>query len=134
SNGHDHLLGRNLPHTALLSLAICTISVLILWRKQNDRWFQFAELPFFVGIVLHGSYITLRMTGETRWTWYYVSWALLAALTASRATACLFRMAPNRSGQQRNIPVAAILRSLGIVFAILLSTLLFYKMGWKHSR
>ena len=91
SNSHDHLLGHNLPHTALLSLAICAISLLILWRKQRDRWFLFAELPFFFGILMHAAYITLRMTRETRWTWYYVSWALLAALTASRAAACLFR-------------------------------------------
>ena len=134
SNGHDHLLGRNLPHTALLSLAISAVSLLILWRRQNDRWFQFAELPFFIGIVFHGAYITLRMTGETRWTWYYVSWALLASLTVSRAAACLFRMAPNRAGHRRNIPVAAILRSLGIVFTVVLSSLLFYRMGWRHSR
>jgi len=134
SNGHDHLLGRNLPHTALLSLAICALSVLILWRRQNDRWFQFAELPFFIGIVLHGAYITLRMTGETRWTWYYASWALLASLTASRAAMCLFRMASDRAGARPQISVAATIRSLGIFFAVLLSVMLFYKMGWKHSR
>ena len=97
SNGGDHAFGHNLPHTALISLIICAISIAILWRKQRDRWFLFAELPFFLGIVMHAAYITLRMTGETRWTWYYVSWALLAALTASRATACLFRAAPARA-------------------------------------
>ncbi len=122
-NGHDHLLGRNLPHTALLSLAICAISLLILWRRQRDRWFLFAELPFFIGILFHAAYITLRMTSETRWTWYYVSWALLAALTASRAAACLFRASPGSA-----------LRAAAMALAILFSALLFYKMGWKHSR
>ena len=133
TNSHDHVLGRNLPHTALLSLAICTISLLILWRRQRDRWFWFAELPFFLGILMHAAYITLRMTRETRWTWYYVSWALLAALTASRAAGCLFRAAPARSSG-RAPSVAGTLRSVGIVLAVVFSALLWYKMGWKHSR
>src|SRR5487761_1407588 len=123
-NANDHLLGRNLPHTALLSLAICAVSLFILWRRRRDRWFLFAELPFFVGILFHAAYITLRMTSETRWTWYYVSWALLAALTAARAAACLFRAAGP----------AAVLRTAAMALAILFSALLFYKMGWKHSR
>ena len=126
-NGHDHLLGRNLPHTALLSLAISAVSLLILWRKQRDRWFLFAELPFFIGILFHAAYITLRMTSETRWTWYYVSWALLAALTASRAAACVLR-APNRPA------LRMALRSGVTALAVVLSVLLFYKMGFAHSR
>ena len=133
TNSHDHLLGRNLPHTALLSLAICAVSLLILWRKQRDRWFLFAELPFFFGVLMHAAYITLRMTDETRWTWYYVSWALLAALTASRAAACVFRATPH-AAHGRTPSVSATLRSVSIVLAVLLSTLLWYKMGWKHSR
>lgn len=132
-NAHDHLLGRNLPHTALLSLAICAISLLILWRWQRDRWFLFAELPFFIGIVFHAAYITLRMTSETRWTWYYVSWALLAALTASRAAACLFRLAPGVA-KRGNFSPSAALRTMGIVLAVVLSVALWYRMGWRHSR
>ncbi|MGC1782626.1 MAG: hypothetical protein WA708_08920 [Acidobacteriaceae bacterium] len=132
-NTHDHLLGCNLPHTALLSLAICAISLLILWRWRRDRWFLFAEIPFFIGILFHAAYITLRMTSETRWTWYYVSWALLAALTASRAAACIFRNASGRAETPSFFPTR-MLRSGGIALAILLSALLFYKMGWKHSR
>lgn len=133
TNGHDHLFGRNLPHTALISLGICAISLLILWRKQRDRWFWFAELPFFLGILMHAAYITLRMTDETRWTWYYVSWALLAALTASRAAACVFRAAP-QTAKGRTPSVAATLRSVGMLLAVVFSALLGYKMGWKHSR
>ena len=133
TNSHDHALGHNLPHTALISLIICAISIAILWRKQRDRWFLFAELPFFLGILMHAAYITLRMTEETRWTWYYVSWAMLAALTASRATACLFQAAPAKA-RGRTPSVAATLHSVGILLAIVFSTLLWYKMGWKHSR
>jgi hypothetical protein len=133
TNSHDHLLGHNLPHTALISLGISAISLLILWRKQRDRWFWFAELPFFLGILMHAAYITLRMTDETRWTWYYVSWALLAALTASRAAACVLRAAP-AIARGRAPSVAATLRSVGMLLAVVFSVLLWYKMGWKHSR
>ncbi|MHB1936955.1 MAG: hypothetical protein ACYCOR_10255 [Acidobacteriaceae bacterium] len=133
TNSHDHALGHNLPHTALISLIVCAISLLVLWRKQRDRWFLFAELPFFIGILMHAAYITLRMTGETRWTWYYVSWALLAALTAARAATCMFRAVP--AAARGRIPsVAATLYSVGMLLAVVFSALLFYKMGWKHSR
>ena|GEM_PF-2896614 len=148
-NAHDHVLGHNLPHTALIALAISAISLFILWRRQRDRWFLFAELPFFVGVLFHAAYITLRMTSETRWTWYYVSWALLAALTASRAAACIFRPREQLSSRAKSLqsndavegsavspppPQRIALRSAAMVLAVLLSVLLFYKMGWKHSR
>lgn len=132
-NGNDHLLGRNLPHTAILSLVISAVSLLVLWRRQRDRWLRFAELPFFVGVLIHAGYITLRMTSETRWTWYYVSWAILAAMTSARAAMCLFRSTPNPRAkflpEDRNR-----LRLASISFAILLSALLWYRMGWRHSR
>jgi hypothetical protein len=130
SNGGDHRFGHNLPHTALLSLAICAVSILILWRKKNDRWFQFAELPFFIGILIHGAYITLRMTGETRWTWYYTSWALLAALTVSRAVAACFM--PEEKIREGRRPSALYFIAIG--FAVLVSAAVFYKWGWQHSR
>lgn len=132
-NGHDHLLGRNLPHTALLSLAISAVSLLVLWRKQRDRWFWFAELPFFLGVLMHAGYITLRMTSETRWTWYYVSWALLAALTSARAAACIFRWAAPKD-LARPATSAGILRHAAISLAVIVSALVWYKMGWRHSQ
>ncbi len=132
-NSNDHLLGHNLPHTALLSLAICIVSLFILWRKQHDRWFFFVELPFFFGVIFHAAYITLRMTSETRWTWYYVSWALLAALTASRAAACVFHPIDSRPILGR-LSHATAVSSTGIALAVVLSALLLYKMGWRHSR
>ncbi|MHB8303589.1 MAG: hypothetical protein ACYDC6_12235 [Acidobacteriaceae bacterium] len=132
-NGHDHLLGHNLPHTALLSLAISSVSLAILWRRQRDRWLLFAELPFFLGVLMHAAYIALRMTSETRWTWYYVSWALLAALTSARAAACIFRgPAPDRTAHWAER--ANMLRTVAIAAALLVSLLVWYKMGWRHSR
>lgn len=128
-NSHDHLLGRNLPHTALLSLAIAGASLVLLWRRRRDRWLLFAETPFFVGILLHAAYITLRMTSETRWTWYYTSWALLAALTAARAFDCVAR-----SVVSVRPSAAQALRMAAMAVAILASLVTWYKMGWKHSR
>ncbi|HEX4022349.1 MAG TPA: hypothetical protein VHX63_14485 [Acidobacteriaceae bacterium] len=124
SNAGDHRFGQNLPHTALIALAISAISLMILWRKQRDRWLLYAELPFFAGIGMHAIYITLRMTSETRWTWYYVSWALLAALTAARAGTCLLR----------EMRWGAMLRTAAMVGAVLVSLALWYRMGWKHSK
>lgn len=121
SNAADHSFGQNLPHTALLALAISALSLFILWRKQRDRWLRVAELPFFAGVLLHAAYITVRMTSETRWTWYYVSWALLAAVTAARAGGPLLR------GKRR-------LRNAAMACAVLLSLALWYRMGWKHSQ
>ena len=137
-NGHDHLLGRNLPHTALLSLTIGAVSLLVLWRRRRDRWFRFAELPFFLGVVIHAGYITLRMTSETRWTWYYVSWALLAAVTSARAAACIFQTRVAGPPAAENSPDRPIhgntLRYAVMVFAVLVSAVVWYKWGWKHSR
>ncbi len=73
---------------------------------------------------MHAAYITLRMTSETRWTWYYTSWALLAALTAARASACLLR--PAQGTQRRN--------AIAVACALLVSIALFQHYGWKHSK
>lgn len=132
-NAHDHLLGHNLPHTAWLALAVCAVSLVILWFGQRDRWLRYVEFPFFLGILAHAAYILLRMTSETRWTWYYVSWALLAALTASRATACMFR-AVKAVSQRRGYTFEMAVRSAGMVLAALISLALWYRMGWNHSQ
>jgi hypothetical protein len=133
NNAHDHRLGHNLPHTALLALAICALSLLILWRKRPGRWLHYVELPFFAGILVHAGYITLRMTSETRWTWYYVSWALLAALLASRAADCLFQAVRqhSRRGESQS---ANTFSAIAMALAVLLSVALFFRMGWKHSQ
>ncbi len=129
-NASDHRFGHNLPHTALLALAICALSLLVLWRKRHDRWFWYAELPFFAGVLLHAGYITLHMTSETRWTWYYTSWALLAALTGSRAFAALLG-GDNRAALPHT---TGWLRPVAIAGAVLLSAVLFWRTGLRHSQ
>ncbi len=124
SNPWDHRFGHNLPHTALIALALAALALLVLWRRQRDRWLLYAELPFFIGVLLHAAYITLRMTSETRWTWYYTSWALLAALTSARATAALLR-----ARQGSHTP-----RLIALACAVVFSLALFQHYGWHHSK
>ena len=123
TNSGDHRLGQNLPHTAMIALLMAAISLLVLWRKQRDRWLLYVELPFFAGVLMHAAYITLRMTSETRWTWYYVSWALLAALTTARATQCT--ISALKDGRLMRIA------AMGAI--VVLSIALWVRMGWKHS-
>ncbi len=122
TNAGDHRLGHNLPHTAMIALLIAAISLLVLWRQQRDRWLLYVELPFFVGILMHAAYITLHMTSETRWTWYYVSWALLAALTLARAAQC----------RMRTLKDGHLLRAAVMGAVIVLSFALWSRLSWQR--
>lgn len=85
----DHLLGTNLPHTAFISLGTIAVSLAIVaWRKR-DLFFRAVEIPFTLGVLCHGAYIVLRMSSETRWSWYYTSWVLLAGVLLARAASVL---------------------------------------------
>jgi hypothetical protein len=84
SGGH-HSLGSNLPHTAWFAFLIVLVSFTVVAVWKRDRFFRVVEVPFFLGIVCHGAYIVLRMSTETKWTWYYTSWMLLAAVLFARA-------------------------------------------------
>ncbi len=84
----DHVLGTNLPHTALLALtviAVCLPAVVAVWRR--DLFFRTVEAPFALGVLCHAAYIVFVMSGETRWTWYYTSWFLLASVLMARTAA-----------------------------------------------
>ena len=35
---------------------------------------EWSKMPFLLGVIVHATYIVLRMSSETRWTWYYTSW------------------------------------------------------------
>jgi hypothetical protein len=35
-------------------------------------------------VLCHACYIVFRMSDETRWSWYYTSWVLLASLLLAR--------------------------------------------------
>jgi hypothetical protein len=61
----DHGLGGNLPHTALLSLAIIAICLAIIAARKRDLFFRTVEVPFALGVLCHATYIVLRMSNET---------------------------------------------------------------------
>lgn len=122
SNAGDHRLGQNLPHTAMIALLMAAISLWVLWRKQRDQWLLYVELPFFAGVLMHAAYITLHMTSETRWTWYYVSWALLAALTTARAGECVLG-SPSRKA----------LRVAAMIAVMMIATALWLRLGWERD-
>ncbi len=83
----DHTFGSNLPHTALIALTVILIGMAIMAWKSRDAFFFAIEAPFALGVFLHAAYITLRMSNETRWSWYYTSWILLASILLARVGA-----------------------------------------------
>jgi hypothetical protein len=85
----DHALGSNLPHTAFLAMGIIVVClVIVAWRKR-DLFFRVVEVPFALGVLCHATYIVLFMSSETRWSWYYTSWILLAGVLLARAASVL---------------------------------------------
>ena len=82
-------LGSNLPHTAWHMLAIILPCMVLLGWKHRDLFFRAVELPFALGVLCHACYIVFRMSDETRWSWYYTSWVLLASLLLARVTSLL---------------------------------------------
>jgi hypothetical protein len=60
------------------------------WKK-HDLFFRVVELPFTLGVLCHACYIVFLMSDETRWTWYYTSWILLASLLLARVTSLVLR-------------------------------------------
>jgi hypothetical protein len=84
SSDLNHRLGSNFPHIAEGSFLIIIVGTITLAVTRNDRFFRVIELPFTIGVLCHASYIFFRMSSETRWTWYYTSWVLLAGILAAR--------------------------------------------------
>jgi hypothetical protein len=84
-----HALKDHFPHTALLAMAVILVSFPVVAMRRRDRFFYVVEVPFLLGVLFHGAYIVLRMSSETRWTWYYTSWILLGAVLLARAGSVL---------------------------------------------
>ena len=87
----DHAFGANLPHTAFIALGIIAVCLTIVALRKRDLFFRTVEVPFTLGVLCHGAYIVLRMSSETRWSWYYTSWILLAGVLLARAAAVLLK-------------------------------------------
>lgn len=89
-SARDHAIGTNLPHTALIALAIIIPCFLVVARLRRDTFFRVVEMPFALGVLCHAAYIVFIMSNETRWTWYYTSWILLASILLARTASILF--------------------------------------------
>jgi hypothetical protein len=99
----DHALGANLPHTALFALAVVLVCFVVVAINKRDLFFRVVEVPFTLGVLIHAGYIVLRMSSETRWSWYYTSWILLGGVLLARVGSIL--MARKRD---LALPVAAL--------------------------
>jgi hypothetical protein len=85
---HSHLTPP--PHVALLALAIIIPTIAVLARFHRDTFFRIIELPLTLGVFTHAFYIfTVMGHGETRWTWYYTTWILLASILMARTSSVL---------------------------------------------
>ncbi len=93
----EHKTFTTLPRTACLDLAIVIPGVLLLALLKRDRFSRLIELPFAAGMVAHAAYVVFMMSSETRWSWYYTSWTLLAALVLARGWSALMEVWPERS-------------------------------------
>lgn len=94
----DHAFGSNLPHTALIALAVIVVGIGIMAWKGRDAFFFTIEVPFAFGVLLHAAYITFYMSSETRWSWYYTSWILLASILLARIGALALVRRPRLAG------------------------------------
>lgn len=77
--------GSNIPHTGWIALAVMAACLPVVALRKRDLFFRVIEVPFAFGVVCHALYIALFMSNETRWSWYYTSWILLASLLLARA-------------------------------------------------
>jgi len=81
----EHSLRGNFPHVAWFALAVIAVCFPIVAVRKRDLFFRVVEIPFALGVLCHFAYIGLRMSSETRWTWYYTSWILLGSILLARA-------------------------------------------------
>jgi hypothetical protein len=89
-----HALKDHFPHTALFATVLILVCFTVVAVRKRDTFFRVVEVPFFLGVIGHGTYIVLRMSSETRWTWYYTSWILLSAVLLARVGSVV--LAPRR--------------------------------------
>ena len=96
----EHKLFTNLPRTAWVDLALIAAGLTITRRYCCDLFHRTIELPVAAGVLCHALYITFVLSSETRWSWYYTSWTLLAAILLARSGSALF----HRYTADRSLP------------------------------
>lgn len=107
----DHALGANLPHSALVALAVIVPCFAVVAWRRRDLFFRVVELPFALGVLCHLLYIVFVMSSETRWTWYYTSWMLLGAVLLARTASILM------DGRPRSAAIACAVATVVVATA-----------------
>jgi len=127
STGQEpHKLFSNLPpHTAWVALAILIPCFLYLALLKRDLFFRVVELPLTLGVLCHGSYIVFRMSNETRWSWYFTSWMLIAGIMLARVVADLTSRLP--------AAVAPALKSILAYGCLLFLAVVWVKASYLHT-
>ncbi len=95
----EHKFLTNLPRTAWFDLALIAAGLAITRRHSRDLFHRTVEVPFALGVLIHALYITFVLSSETRWSWYYTTWTLLAGILLARATSVLFDRYTARNNQ-----------------------------------
>lgn len=115
----EHKLFTNLPRTAWVDLALIIAGLTIVRRTalKRDLFHRTIELPLAFGVLLHALYITFVLSSETRWSWYYTSWTLLASILLARAGSTLFQRYCSRT--HRTAPAVASLHTALFTFTYL---------------
>lgn len=76
-----HALGSNIPNIGKASLVISLLCATFLWKEaRKNPFYVYVLAPMIIGVIIHATYIIFFMSSETRWTWYYTSWVILASL------------------------------------------------------
>ena len=91
----EHRLGSNLPHIAWFDLLVIAAAVPFLRRKRNDLFFRVIEAPLTAGVLVHAMFIVFVLSSETRWTWYYTVWTLLACIVVARSAPLILGSRPH---------------------------------------
>ncbi len=86
----EHRLFSNLPRTAWFDLVLVAVCLQVIAKFRRDLFFRTVELPLACGVFVHATYIVFVLSSETRWSWYYTTWTLLAGIVVARAGSIAF--------------------------------------------
>ncbi len=92
-----HMPFANLDRLGEFAFAVSTICILFLALKNRTLFFRAIAVPMYAGVAIHGLYISLHMSSETRWSWYYTTWFVLAAILLAMSVQVLLDQSSRRA-------------------------------------
>ena len=54
-----HTLKDHFPHTALFAAVLILVCFAVVALRKRDMFFRVVEVPFLLGVIVHGTYIVL---------------------------------------------------------------------------